>query len=64
MVGSIMSAVWGRTEGPVGWATERATERQRVEERLTDAEGSRWEQRLWQVGSGSMSNKGMVARDG
>jgi hypothetical protein len=40
------------------------TERQRVEERATDAEGSSWEQRFWQVESGSIRRRGMVAKDG
>jgi hypothetical protein len=45
-------------------AAERAIEKRRVEERATDAKGSSWEQRVWQVGSGSARRRGMVARDG
>jgi hypothetical protein len=64
MVESVQSAAGGKAEGPAGWATERAAERQRVEERATDADWKRWEQRVAQVGSGSTRRSGMVARDG
>jgi hypothetical protein len=64
MLGSMLSAAGGKAEGAAGRAAERATERQRVEERATDAQGRRWEQRVLQMGSGSMRSRGMVARDG